>query len=491
MSKQKPDIIIFNPDSYRGDVLGHVETPGAITPNLDEIIREGGVSYANAFAQNPVCTPSRCSFMTGWYPHVHGHRSMKNMLKAHEPSLLNVLRREGYHVWWGGKNDLYAVEKPEDYLLYCDTKYTAPSNRYHGFRPTSPLAENDPRRGAFYGGVLTADPAAEYTDSDQAWVDGAVNLLSHPREGDQPLCVYLPLHFPHPDYHVLQKYYDMIDPDTLPPRLPSPRNGYPPVLDALWREYGSDKISEQDWLEVKRIYYAMCAKIDDLFGQVVAALKQSGRYDNSMILFFSDHGDFTSDYALPEKTHSTLQDALLRVPFLIKPPEGIPVQPGIRQALTELIDVASTVYDLLDIQPEYTVQGKSLRDSLAGDDSEIHEAVFAEVGSRLNEGAFTNKDVDTMPKGSFYTIQSQASRSAFPEGGSYAVSCRTREFKYIRRGYLPPNELYDLRSDPGERHNLSGRADYAYVERNLERRLLDFFMTTGDVMPFKQDSRQI
>ncbi len=491
MPGKQPDILIFNPDSYRGDVLGHLGTPGAVTPNLDAIIRDGAVSYANAFAQNPVCTPSRCSFMTGWYPHVHGHRSMRNMLKPHDPSLFQVLRREGYHVWWGGKNDLFAVGKPDDYLLYCDTKYDAPSNRYKGFRPPPPLAAADPRRGAYYGGVMPADPAAEYGDSDRAWVEGAVDLLSRPRQGDQPLCTYLPLHSPHPAYHVEQKYYDRIDPDALSACLPRPASGYPPVLDALWREYGADRICEQDWREVKRIYYAMCAKVDDLFGQVVSALRTSGRYENTLILFFSDHGDFTGDYALPEKTHSTLQDALLRVPFLIKPPAGVPVQPGVRKALTELIDMPATIYDLLDIAPEYTVQGKSLRASLAGQDHEIHEAVFAEVGSRLNEGAFRNSDVDKMPPGSFYAIQSKASRSSFPEGGSYAVSCRTRDFKYVRRGYTPPHELYDLRNDPGELQNRIGQPAYAEIERGMERRLLDFFMTTGDVMPFQQDSRQI
>jgi arylsulfatase A-like enzyme len=89
----RPTIVIFNPDSYRGDVLGHLGNPGAVTPHLDAIVNDGGVSYANAFAQNPVCTPSRCSFMTGWYPHVHGHRSMKNMLKPHTPNLVAELRR--------------------------------------------------------------------------------------------------------------------------------------------------------------------------------------------------------------------------------------------------------------------------------------------------------------------------------------------------------------------------------------------------------------
>ncbi|MEM6429352.1 MAG: sulfatase-like hydrolase/transferase, partial [Deinococcota bacterium] len=75
MSKQ-PHIVIFNPDQWRGDVLGHLGNEAAVTPTLDTWIQEDAVSFSNAFCQNPVCTPSRCSFMTGWYPHVRGHRSL-------------------------------------------------------------------------------------------------------------------------------------------------------------------------------------------------------------------------------------------------------------------------------------------------------------------------------------------------------------------------------------------------------------------------------
>ncbi len=485
-----PDIIIFNPDSYRADVLGHLDNPAAVTPNLDRLIDEGGVSYANAFAQNPVCTPSRCSFMTGWYPHVHGHRSMKNMLKLHEPSVLSVLRRAGYHVWWGGKNDLVCVEKPEDYLRYCDTKFK-PDTRYRGYRKAPSLPPDDPRRGAFYGGVMEPDPDAEYHDTDRAWVEGAIDRLRL-KADETPLCLYLPLHFPHPAYHVESEYYEKIDPSRLPPRIPAPEPGagHPPILDALRREYGAARIDEQTWREVKRIYYGMCMKIDHLFGRLMNALKETGRYDNTLVVFLSDHGDFAGDYSLPEKTHATLQDALLRVPFLIKPHAACKVMPGVRSALTELVDMPATIYDLLGIDPEYTVQGHSLRDSLAGDDQEHHDAVFAEVGSRDNDTSFKNLDVLSMPPDSFYAMQSRAALKAHANG-TYAVSCRTRDFKYIRRGYQTKHELYDLRSDPGECRNLYGMHAVAETERMMERRLLDFFMTTADVLPHRQDSRKV
>ena len=114
---KKPHIIIFNPDQFRTDALHHMGCEASVTPNFDRTVMEDGVSFSNAFCQNPVCTPSRCSFMTGWYTHVHGHRTMYHMLREHEPVLLKILKENDYYVWWGGKNDL--IPGQNDPLEYC------------------------------------------------------------------------------------------------------------------------------------------------------------------------------------------------------------------------------------------------------------------------------------------------------------------------------------------------------------------------------------
>ena len=83
----KPHIIIFNPDEMRADSLGHLGNPAARTPFLDRFAREEAVSFSRAFCQNPVCVPSRCSFFTGLYPHVNGHRTMTHLLHPGETTL--------------------------------------------------------------------------------------------------------------------------------------------------------------------------------------------------------------------------------------------------------------------------------------------------------------------------------------------------------------------------------------------------------------------
>jgi arylsulfatase A-like enzyme len=494
MDTPSPNIVLFVPDSYRGDVLGHQENPGALTPNLDALTASGAVSYNNAFAQNPVCTPSRCSFMTGLYPHVHGHRSMLNMLDEKEPNLLTVLRREGYAVWWAGKNDLVSVRRHEDYLRWCDVKVRPEGKptEHPPYRQPPPLVPDDPRRGAYYGGVLTRrGEGTPCGDHDTAWVSRAADMIRH-HPGDRPFLCYIPLHDPHPPYRVEEEYYDAIDPDRLPPRIPAPGSdtNLPPVLDAFRSEYESGDITEEMWRDVKRIYYAMCAKVDALLGTVVDALTERDLYDDTWIMFFSDHGDFTGDYSLPEKSHCTLQDCLLRVPLIVKPPAGVPVKPGRRRHLVELLDITATLYDLLGIDPGYASQGVSLRSSLAGDETEIHDAVFAEVGARRGEEAFVNREVEKRPPDSFYARQGRAA-IRYHKAGSHAVMCRTTRHKYVRRCYTGHHELFDLEADPGETRNLSGNPAHADVERRMETRLLDFLLRTADVLPYEQNSRKI
>ncbi|MBW7460562.1 sulfatase-like hydrolase/transferase, partial [Paenibacillus sepulcri] len=188
----KPHIVIFNPDQWRADVMGHLGNIAAVTPNLDRLVQTDAVSFRNAFCQNPVCTPSRCSFMSGWYPHVGGHRTMFHMMQEDEPVLLKSLKDEGYTVWWGGKNDLVPAEN--GFEAYCDIKYQPEKKP----RPETNLHFSDGWRGdpesdnyySFYAGKLEKAPDEEaYYDGDWANVLGAIDFIRNAPQ-DKPLCIY-------------------------------------------------------------------------------------------------------------------------------------------------------------------------------------------------------------------------------------------------------------------------------------------------------------
>ncbi|HOX06729.1 MAG TPA: sulfatase-like hydrolase/transferase [Planctomycetota bacterium] len=488
-----PHIVIFNPDQFRYDGLGHSGNPCAVTPNLDRLAAAEGVSFTNAFCQNPVCTPSRCSFMTGWYPHVRGHRSMFHMLHADEPNLLRTLRQHGYFVWWGGKNDLIPGDSPEAMAECCDVKYVPPVKPLPmggGWPDASRRAgPSAPDYYSFHVGRLDKGAEPVYRDSDWLNVEGAVELIRS-RPQDRPLAIYLPLTYPHPTYAVEEPWYGMIDRARVPARIPTPPGweGKPAMLRGIWERQKLQGWSEERWRELRATYYGMCARIDHQFGMVVEALRAAGIYDRTAIFFFSDHGDYTGDYGLVEKNQNTFEDALVRVPFLIKPPKGVPVSPGRREALVELVDFPATVEALAGIRPEHTHFGRSLLPLLADPRGPGRDAVFCEGGRVHGERHCMELESASSqdPAGPYWPrVNLQSSEG--PEHGK-AVMCRTRDFKYVRRLY-ESDELYDLRGDPAELVNRVADPALAGVLARLRERMLTFFLDTGDAVPHRTDRR--
>ena len=104
--------------------------------------------------------------------------------------------------------------------------------------------------------------------------------------------------------------------------------------------------TDDRWNELRAVYLGMCARVDYQFGLLVEQLKKNNLYDNSLIIFLSDHGDFTGDYGLVEKTQNTFQDCLTNVPLIIKPPKDKTSRTGISDEMVELIDIAGTIYEL-------------------------------------------------------------------------------------------------------------------------------------------------
>jgi arylsulfatase A-like enzyme len=493
----RPAIVIFNPDQWRGDVLGHMGNPAAVTPNIDRLVETDAVSFRNAFCQNPVCTPSRCSFMTGWYPHVHGHRTMHHMLHDHrgQPNLLKILRENGYFVWWGGKNDL--VPAQFGYDKHCDIKYSPPEAIKKKFAPgTHSLTD---RRGApdsdtyysFYLGELKPRPGEDvYMDGDWANVFGAAQFIRS-YKGEKPLCIYLPLGYPHPPYAVEEPWYSMIDRSRMPDRIPAPETWHakPALLKGIWGNQRMQTWTEERWTELRATYYGMCARTDHQLGLVVEALKEAGLYDDTALFMFSDHGDFTGDYGLVEKAQNTFEDCLSRVPFVIKPPKGVALKPRVSDALVELVDFSATVYDLCNIDPGYTHFGTSLLPVIEGGREEHRDAVFCEGGRLRGEVQAMEKEStsDENPQGWYWPRVSLQSIDD-PPYHTKAAMCRTKRYKYVRRLY-EKDELYDMARDPQEMCNLAEDDAYGGILSQLKERMLRWYMETCDVVPKDTDRR--
>jgi arylsulfatase A-like enzyme len=488
---QHPNLVLFNPDQWRGDVLGHIVNPAASTPTLDRMVETDAVSFTQAYCQAPVCTPSRCSFMTGWYPHVRGHRTMFHMLRPDEPNLLKTLKNAGYYVWWGGKNDL--VPAQNNLEPYCSEKYKPvrpiePSWNLHLNTAWRGKPGND-RYYSFYAGCLEKELSGGVRyDSDWVNILGAVDFIRR-APTEQPFCIYLPLNFPHPPYGVEEPWYSLVNRDQLPPRIPAPDWAQKPsLLKGVASLQNLQEWDEERWNELRATYYGMCARVDHQLGLVLEALRQTGLYDQTAVFFFSDHGDFTGDYGLVEKTQNTFEDCLVHVPFVVKPPAWVEIQPGTRTALVELIDMPATVEALINLVPGHNHFGRSLLPLISGQSQTHRDVVFCEGGRLHGETHCMELEsrIDA-PPGDLYMPRLIWQRQEGPEH-SKAVMVRTEAFKYVRRLY-ESDELYELRSDPQELHNRIHDPALASELTALKERLLTFYLETGDAVPFNTDQR--
>lgn len=488
-----PHIIIFNPDQMRADALAHLgENPAVKSPFLDSLARNEAVSYRNAFCQNPVCVPSRCSFFTGLYPHVFGHRTMSYMLHEQETSLLEELKNAGYYVWANSRNDLLPAQIPGIFDRHATETF------YGGDVEPAPGAENPNFRGnqedpSFYShfvGRLKTDSSGRNYSSDDEIVDAAVARAKN-RVDDRPLCMFIGLTYPHPHYKVEEPYYSSIDRSKLPPRVPAPSpDEIVPKMENMIRErQNMSGYTESQWNELRACYYGMCLKVDDLFKRLCDGLKEAGIYDESAIFFFSDHGDYLGDYGISEKNQNTMEDCLTRVPFLIKPPKGLPVDAGVSDSLIELIDFYATALNMAGVKPSHSHFGVDLTEKLADRSSSVRDFVFCE-GGRLAGETHCDESHSMGPAGiqppSLYwpRVSSQEDDVAHTK----AAMIRTDKYKFVRRLY-EVDQFFDLTKDPKETHNAINDSQYQSEILNLKMQLLDWYQLTCDIVPFAYDKR--
>lgn len=488
MSKKRPNIIIFNPDEMRWDSIGHMGNPAAHTPNLDRFAAKEAVSFDHAYCQNPVCVPSRCSFFTGLYPHVHGHRTMDYLLHEQDTNLFRELKDAGYYVWMNSRNDLVAGQIPglaeshADEIYYYDK--TKPANPI----PAAALAKEGQKKSRYpyshVEGVTNHEPGRDSED-----VRAAIERIEHPRS-EQPLCIFLGLTNPHPPYAVERTYYDRIKKERLPKRAKKEDTlEKAMMLEELRRYSGMDDYTEEQWAEMRTLYLAQCAMIDDLFGQVCEALKRSGEYDNSAIFVLSDHGDFAGDYNLPEKAQNTFEDCLTRVPLLIKPPKGEKVDPGIAKGLTELVDFYATALDYAGIEPDHDHFGISLRPMIENREAVIRRYAFCEGGRRAGEtqcDEYHGVGPNGPDESNEYWAKVNAQKN--PKAHEKGTMVTDGQYKYVER-LSGKNELYDLRKDPLELVNIYEQEKNSGIVADMRLAILKWYQETCDVVPRTYDSR--
>jgi choline-sulfatase len=490
------NIILLNPDEMRAESVGCYGHPLVQTPNINRLAAEG-VRFDQCHAQHTVCGPSRCSFLTGWYPHVRGHRTLYFPLQPDEPNLLRSLKEAGYYIYWdGAHNDCFA---PETFPLSVTELRDTPGpwlDEGRLFAEDDPRSETNLRPATAYG-------PEESTDCRR--IDRAMRFMDEHRRNrpDQPFLVFLPLLFPHEPYCAPAPWHDMYSHEDVPPLRPSELTGKPryhSVKREYFRHREAEKLDPQIMRKVNATYLGMISYADWMLGRMMEYLDDSGLAENTALVYFSDHGDYAGDYGLMEKWPSGLEDVLTRVPLVIRAPRA--ASGHVVKEPVELQDLTATIHALADVPLPYTQFGRSLLPQLHGAPGDPDRAVFAEGGY----DGFPGREVHALegypPRHAAKKDKIEAAGGTYrmgaklrmqqerPETVRRCTMIRTRTHKLVRRP-LGVHELYDLEQDPLELINVYENDAISDVRNALEQELLDWFVTTSDVVPLEEYPRDL
>lgn len=299
---------------------------------------------------------------------------------------------------------------------------------------------------------------------------------------DKPWVLFMPLLFPHCPFQVEEPYFSMYDRSSIPATVSQPekKTGYEPRYMATIREqYGTDRATEDIWREVKATYYGMISRLDDQFGRVVRKVDGLGLWKDTVMMFFTDHGEYLGDHGLIEKWPSGLSDSLVHEPLLIGGaglPEGTTVS-----GMTEMVDLVPTVFEMSGIAEHFAHNGKSWVPMLCRGETE-HKAYS------FSEGGFLTSEEPLLEQAPYpYDIKAGLQHTDTSLVGK-AISARDQEWTFVYRLYEPA-ELYNRERDPHEMHNLAGNADYKEVVDRFEKVTLKWLVEGSDFMPWEKDDR--
>jgi len=399
------------------------------TPAMDRLAREGTM-FTHAYANCPVCTPSRASLLTGQYPLTC--RVIANDLPLPEDAVTIGRRAQeaGYRTGYVGKWHLDGVPRG---------RFTPPGPRRHGFEHWRVWnCHHDYFRGKVFGDTPDIIELPGYEPVGQT--DLALEFL----RGDdgRPFCLFLSFGPPHDPYELVpEEYRARYDPRQMelrPNARPIPSGPH-------------DLSGQRDPRQTLANYYAAITALDDQLGRLLAALDGSGQAQDTIVVFTSDHGDMLWSQGKMKKQQPW--EEAISIPFLIRWPERIPA--GDRSgALLSVVDMAPSLLGLMGLDPLPEAEGADLSPIMLGQPDPGPESVFLMDLVAVDE--------------------------AHAQGLREWRGVRSRQHTYARfadgEGWL----LYDNDADPYQQMNLIADPGARSWRDQLEETLQQWLRRTGD-----------
>ncbi|WP_235908331.1 exo-alpha-sialidase [Roseiconus nitratireducens] len=441
----QPNVLFIAVDDLRVE-LGCYGQSHVQSPNIDRLASQGTL-FERAYCQQTVCNPSRASLLTGMRPDTLRAWDLPTHFRQNRPDAVTLpqcFKKHGYHTQCVGK--IFHNWRQDDWKG-DPVSWSVPSVLHYGTHGSDkPEVE-----GAMPPNLASGKDGIECRDvPDNAYFDGrvaeaAINALDEVSRKGKPFFLAVGFWKPHTPFNAPKKYWDLYDRATIPvPQHVTPPNDVPDVALTSARYQGG--ANAEVLREMHHGHLAAISYLDAQVGKVLAKLDEWGLREETIIVFWSDHGLHLGEHGLTRKTTVFELDA--RVPLIIATPQH---QPGQRTgALVELLDLYPTLAELCGLDAPQELEGVSLSPLLSNPKSRVKEAALTQT-----------------PRPNYL-------RGKLPETMGYSM--RTKRYRYtqwqdFQTGRLQARELYDHDTDPLEMTNLAGREKHSELVAMLARKL--------------------
>lgn len=429
--ERRPNFLFIIADDHAGHVLGADGDPLARTPNLDRLAAEG-VRFARHYCNSPVCTPSRQSFLTGQMPHAAGVTVLATALSEDKPTLARQLGAAGYHTAVFGKMHFNRPPAPGQHgfqLAMTESAITKAWNADVHPRAVPPDIPTKPQWRPFKDPAriwLNADklPYPRYYEDMRGTYIARSAARYLEEHKDTPFALWVSFQEPHSPFDFPIEDRNLLDPARFTPPRVGPEDAW--QIPLIFRD-----LSEADKRGIIAAYYTSVAFLDRNIGVVLDKLRALGLEKDTLVVYMGDNGYCLGHHGRFEK-HCSYEPAI-RIPLIMRWPGRI--RPGVVRDLTEAVDVAPTVLDLLGVEPLPVQHGQSLRPYLEGRrPAKPRDHIFSEYLENEEACVRTNR----------YKVVFCSGRRERQDG--YKTDNPTPG-RWLR--------LYDLEADPGEFHDAS------------------------------------
>jgi len=382
MQNNKPNILFFMVDQLTPFVTEPYRKGMAKTPTMQQVADEG-ITFANAYCNNPLCTPSRMSMMTGKYCSKINSFDNGSLLPADELCFTHLLRKAGYHTVLSGKMHFVGPDQEHGFSERLTTDIYPSGLNWTSNWEVAPGGDN--LDDIFKAGVVKDNKYLSYdrnsTFQATQWLRNYERL---DKKNVDPFFMCVSLINPHHPYQVPQELWDLYDGEEIP--LPEVRvedidpddNSHDRSLREVLGVKNTN-ISNEDIIKARRAYFACTTFTDQRLAEILKTLEDLELSDNTWIVITSDHGDMIGERGLWYK--KIFYDYSTKVPLIIKPPKGCGGK--VEDLPVSLIDLFPTLTDIALVDDEFEVGGKSLIPLIEGRESSERSVISEYMGSSV------------------------------------------------------------------------------------------------------------